>query len=49
VRYDRLLNHLPRELRQAAQGEIAAKLATPECIRLDSIRLIALASKPGAA
>jgi arsenite methyltransferase len=50
--FGNFLNHLPHALRQAAQAEIVAeigKLATPEGIRLESARLIAIASKPGAA
>jgi ubiquinone/menaquinone biosynthesis C-methylase UbiE len=50
--FGNFLNHLPRELRQAARGEIIlelAQLATSEGIRLDSARLIATAIKPAAA
>jgi arsenite methyltransferase len=50
--FGNFLNHLPRELRQAAESEISAelaKLATADGIRLESARLIAIAWKPGAA
>ena len=50
--FGNFLNHLPAELRGAARAEIAAELgalATPEGIRQESARLIAIASKPGAA
>ena len=50
--FGNLLGHLPPELRQAARAEISAelaRLATPEGIRQESRRLVAIASKPGAA
>jgi arsenite methyltransferase len=50
--FGNFLNHLPRELRRPAQHEITtelSKIATPDGIRLASARLIATASKPGAA
>jgi arsenite methyltransferase len=50
--FGNFLSHLPPELGRAARAEISAELAqlaTPDGIRQESQRLIAIASKPGAA
>ncbi|HTV25074.1 MAG TPA: methyltransferase domain-containing protein, partial [Polyangiaceae bacterium] len=50
--FGNFLGHLPPELAEAARAELRAdlaRLATPDGIRLQSQRLIAIASKPGAA
>jgi hypothetical protein len=43
------LNHLPEEQRRAARAELVSELETlktPEGIRQESVRLVALATKP---